>query len=603
MELLRALLKSFQGEPQLAASRAAERRPGSSEGREDLDFSSDLRLMASEASVAPAAAAEAQSSPPSLVSSDLAGAPQRKPGESAVLPAQGGALAASSATAALPRAKIDASTARTSLTLLDERTAGVVSVTPRAKSDGDPRPLFSPTALPRDAIDPGNRAQGNIPWVASGSISVARTDTGNALHDPTGKRPAVEAMSSPTPPRAMEANSALQTKQNKARDPRSSGGAVIANKAARPLATAGPLLPINAMMTSTANDKPASTALVDPPVASRIGAREAAGRHEGLAPKKDRERSWPISQGRVSAEVSIREERPKVSRERAGSGRDAAHAGAAISASQAGGIRRLETVSNTSQIQETRRLDSLPAGRTDGAEPITARASAVLPATPVSKPGAATYANGAIPEVIGPRAGSIPDGNNPEFLQADRPSAAVDSAALEGRAVQSGGPFLAERPTASQSAASGLPQSAAAGQLALPDLPRGVPPQIVNAIMNAGSGDVTVNVSLDPPELGRVEIGLDIGELGLRATVFSDRPATGDLLRRHSDILIGQLADAGFSEVELAFTDSRGEGYRQTPSYGAEEELSERLGEAVPSSPFEHAHLQCEPVDTLDLRL
>lgn len=63
-----------------------------------------------------------------------------------------------------------------------------------------------------------------------------------------------------------------------------------------------------------------------------------------------------------------------------------------------------------------------------------------------------------------------------------------------------------------------------------------------------------IELHLDPPELGRVEIRLDIADQGLRALVQSERGTTADLLRRHGDILMGQLQDAGFSEIDLEFT-------------------------------------------------
>lgn len=65
----------------------------------------------------------------------------------------------------------------------------------------------------------------------------------------------------------------------------------------------------------------------------------------------------------------------------------------------------------------------------------------------------------------------------------------------------------------------------------------------------------TIELSLDPPELGRVEIQMDVAEVGLKATLSAERPGTGDLIRRQAEILLQQLNEAGFSDVDLNFRD------------------------------------------------
>ncbi|MEO1493821.1 MAG: flagellar hook-length control protein FliK [Pseudomonadota bacterium] len=65
-----------------------------------------------------------------------------------------------------------------------------------------------------------------------------------------------------------------------------------------------------------------------------------------------------------------------------------------------------------------------------------------------------------------------------------------------------------------------------------------------------------IDVTLDPPELGRIEIMLDFAENGLRASLSAERQATGDLLRRHSEILSEHFENAGFSDVDLSFSNS-----------------------------------------------
>lgn len=76
--------------------------------------------------------------------------------------------------------------------------------------------------------------------------------------------------------------------------------------------------------------------------------------------------------------------------------------------------------------------------------------------------------------------------------------------------------------------------------------------QIANSIRNQPLSQV-IELTLDPPELGRIEIQMEVAELGMRATLAAERPLTGDLIRRHSDQLAHQLDEAGFNDVDLSF--------------------------------------------------
>ncbi len=103
-----------------------------------------------------------------------------------------------------------------------------------------------------------------------------------------------------------------------------------------------------------------------------------------------------------------------------------------------------------------------------------------------------------------------------------------------------------------------------------------VAPQIVNALSARVPGTV-IDVTLDPPELGRIEIMLDFAENGIRASLAAERQATGDLLKRHSDILSEHFEKAGFSDVDLSFGDPSG----NTSGHSGTSELN---GEALPPS-------------------
>jgi hypothetical protein len=84
-----------------------------------------------------------------------------------------------------------------------------------------------------------------------------------------------------------------------------------------------------------------------------------------------------------------------------------------------------------------------------------------------------------------------------------------------------------------------------------PAAPPPVARQVAAAVAQAGSGDLEIR--LDPPELGRVQIRLEAGEDGVRAVVLAERAETQELLRRNADQLARDLGAAGFARVSLDF--------------------------------------------------
>jgi hypothetical protein len=81
--------------------------------------------------------------------------------------------------------------------------------------------------------------------------------------------------------------------------------------------------------------------------------------------------------------------------------------------------------------------------------------------------------------------------------------------------------------------------------------PRAVVGQVAVAIGKAS--DQQVEIRLDPPELGRVQILLQPADGGVQAVVLAQRPETQDLLRRHAELLAQELGAAGFGSVSLDF--------------------------------------------------
>jgi hypothetical protein len=73
----------------------------------------------------------------------------------------------------------------------------------------------------------------------------------------------------------------------------------------------------------------------------------------------------------------------------------------------------------------------------------------------------------------------------------------------------------------------------------------------------------TIELRLDPPELGRVTIHLTTNDQQVTAQVIADRPDTVDLMRRHAELLTATLARAGFSQADLSFQQGHSQGGKE----------------------------------------
>ena len=86
------------------------------------------------------------------------------------------------------------------------------------------------------------------------------------------------------------------------------------------------------------------------------------------------------------------------------------------------------------------------------------------------------------------------------------------------------------------------------------------------AVAIGKAADRRVEIRLDPPELGRVQIHLTPVDGGVQAVVLADRPETQDLLRRHAEALARELGAAGYGSVSLDF--AAGSEARRTATSG-----------------------------------
>ncbi|MEO1657074.1 MAG: flagellar hook-length control protein FliK [Pseudomonadota bacterium] len=104
----------------------------------------------------------------------------------------------------------------------------------------------------------------------------------------------------------------------------------------------------------------------------------------------------------------------------------------------------------------------------------------------------------------------------------------------------------AESPVTSQGAETARPITAANPATEAPAIAQ------VRDTIRAGTRSGTIEVQLDPPELGRVLIELEVGRQGqVKAVISASESDTLDLMRRNGDTLAGDLKDSGFDDVEL----------------------------------------------------
>ncbi len=68
----------------------------------------------------------------------------------------------------------------------------------------------------------------------------------------------------------------------------------------------------------------------------------------------------------------------------------------------------------------------------------------------------------------------------------------------------------------------------------------------------------TIDLRLDPVELGSVSFAMDNTPTGLTITITAERPETIDLMRRHADQFLADLRQAGFANPSLNFGQSSG---------------------------------------------
>ena len=126
---------------------------------------------------------------------------------------------------------------------------------------------------------------------------------------------------------------------------------------------------------------------------------------------------------------------------------------------------------------------------------------------------------------------------------------------------------------------------------------RNVAAQISEAM--AKGAERSIDVILNPAELGRVRITLSHSDAGMVVNVAAERAETLDMMRRHSDLLGQEFTDLGYGGTDFTFA-------REDGSDGGDH--SQKSGEAAPdASPAPESGttiiLRAAPADRLDIRL
>jgi flagellar hook-length control protein FliK len=77
--------------------------------------------------------------------------------------------------------------------------------------------------------------------------------------------------------------------------------------------------------------------------------------------------------------------------------------------------------------------------------------------------------------------------------------------------------------------------------------------QLVVAVVQQSGG--TVEIALNPSELGRVQMNMQMADGLLTMHIIAERPETADLLRRHLDVLTQDFRAIGYHNVAFSFGD------------------------------------------------
>lgn len=102
-----------------------------------------------------------------------------------------------------------------------------------------------------------------------------------------------------------------------------------------------------------------------------------------------------------------------------------------------------------------------------------------------------------------------------------------------------------------------------------PETPRLVAAQLATAL--ATKGERNIDVALNPEELGRVKMRVTTTDSSVIVMITTERPETGDMMRRHINELADEFRQMGFEDISFEFG---GEGFAGQMGEGAEQGAS-----------------------------
>ncbi len=147
------------------------------------------------------------------------------------------------------------------------------------------------------------------------------------------------------------------------------------------------------------------------------------------------------------------------------------------------------------------------------------------------------------------------------------------------------------------------PGTAAAAAAPRTELAASVSQQIVDAMRK--STDKSVEIALNPVELGRVRMILSPSDAGVTMNILADRPDTLELMRRNIDDLTKSLAELGYENISFSFghSDQASDGSAHHQQDQNEHSAVQTIVPDAPLSATETTpHLAIAP-DGIDMRL
>ena len=103
--------------------------------------------------------------------------------------------------------------------------------------------------------------------------------------------------------------------------------------------------------------------------------------------------------------------------------------------------------------------------------------------------------------------------------------------------------------------------------VATPDMARHAASQMAVALQRSADG--TTELTLNPPELGRVRMTLGAQDGMMVVQIIAERAETGDMMRRHIEVLAQEFRALGYDHLSFSFGRDRDTGDRAAPGQQA----------------------------------